>query len=96
MHIFANHVPEFLSKYGNLVMYTQQGMEKLNDETTINFARSTNYNFRNLDALKQLLQKKNRLEYLEDTGFERKPLMHKCSVCNETGHNKLTCDKNIC
>ena len=58
MHIFANHVPEFLSKYGNLVMYTQQGMEKLNDETTINFARSTNYNFRNLDALKQLLQKR--------------------------------------
>ena len=46
MHIFPNHVPEFLSKYGNLVMYTQQGMEKLNDKTTINFARSTNHNFR--------------------------------------------------
>ena len=38
-------------------------MEKLNNETTINFARSTNHNFHNLGALKQLIQKKNRIEY---------------------------------
>ena len=91
IHILSNHVSEFLQKYGNLVQYTQQGMEKLNDETTINFARSTNHNFHQLDALKQLMQKKNRLEYLQDAGNERKPLMHKCSICGETGHNKLTC-----
>ena len=46
-------------------------MEKLNDQTTIDFARSTNHNFRNLDALKQLLVKKNRIEQLEDSGCER-------------------------
>ena len=91
IHILANHVPEFLEKYGNLVQFTQQGMEKLNDETTINFARSTNHNFHNLGALKQLIQKKNRIEYLQDTGNERKILTHKCSICKDTGHNKLRC-----
>ena len=56
IHILANHVPEFLEKYGNLVQFIQQGMVKLNDETNINFARSTNHNFHNLGALKQLIQ----------------------------------------
>ena len=66
-------------------------MEKLNNDTTINFARSTNHNFHNLGALKQLIQKKNRIEYLQDTGNERKILTHKCSICKETGHNKWPC-----
>ena len=57
IHVMAMHIPEFLKKYGNLVQFTQQGMEKLNDQTTIDFARSTNHNYRNLDALKQLIYK---------------------------------------
>ena len=51
----------------------------------INFAHSTNHNFHQLDALKQLMQKKNRLEYLQDAGNERKPLMHKCSYVEKQG-----------
>ena len=94
IHILAQHVPEFLKKYGNLVQFTQQGMEKLNDKTTVYFARSTNHNYHNLDALKQLLLKKNRLEHLEDSGHDRQPLAHKCSVCHEIGHNKLRCNKS--
>ena len=34
MHAFAMHVAEFLRLYGNIVMFTQQGLEKLNDITT--------------------------------------------------------------
>lgn len=45
------HVPEFLKYYGNLITFIQQGLEKLNDQMTVDFARSTNHNYRNLDAL---------------------------------------------
>ena len=54
IHIMAMHVPEFIHKYDNLVQFTQQGL----DQTTIDFARSTNHNYKNLEALKQLLQKR--------------------------------------
>ena len=72
MHILAMHVPEFLKCYGNLVTFIQQGLEKLNDQTTVDFARNTNHNHRNLDALRQLMQKKNRVESLEDGKFQCK------------------------
>ena len=91
IHVMAMHIPEFLKKYGNLVQFTQQGMEKLNDQTTIDFAQSTNHNYRNLDALKQLMDKKNRIEHLEDHGFQRQSGTVTCSLCHETGHNQLTC-----
>ena len=32
IHILAMHIPEFLHKYKSLVVFTLQGMEKLNDE----------------------------------------------------------------
>ena len=51
MHILAMHVPEFLKCNGNLITFTQQGLEKYNDQMTIDFARNTNHNYRNLDAL---------------------------------------------
>ena len=68
MHIMVMHVPEFLIQYKNLVIFTQQGMEKLNDQTTIDFAKSTNHNYHNLDALKKLMDKRNRIECLQDSG----------------------------
>ena len=67
------HVPEFLLRYKNLVYFTQQGMEKLNDETTVDFARSTNHNYHNLQALKQLMTKRNHIEHLQDSNFQRVP-----------------------
>ena len=90
IHIMAMHIPEFIRKYENLAQFMQQGLEKLNDQTTIDFARSTNHNYRNLEALKQLLQKKNRMEHLEDNGIQRKPKPTKCSICKAEGHNKRT------
>ena len=35
MHAFAMHVSQFIDLYGNITMFTQQGLEKLNDLTTI-------------------------------------------------------------
>ena len=62
MHAFAMHVPEFLSLYGNIVMFSQQGLEKLNDITTIHFQHSTNH--RESEAYRQILEKGNRIEEL--------------------------------
>ena len=93
MHIMAMHVPEFLLKYKTLVIFTQQGMEKLNDQTTIDFAKSTNHNYHNLEALKQLVDKRNRIEYLQDSGFQRVPRQNICSVCHDKRHNSRTCKK---
>lgn len=89
MHIFAMHVPEFLHMYGNIVMFTQQGLEKLNDTTTQHFQRASNH--RDHESLKQLLEKRNRLESLKDSGYQRKKQVQRCSQCKQTGHNKRSC-----
>lgn len=41
MHIMAQHLQEFLKMYGNLVQFTQYGMEKLNDQTILQGVRIT-------------------------------------------------------
>ena len=58
IHVLAMHVAEFLCKYSNMVQFIQQGMEKLNDQTTIDYARSTNHDYRNIEALQQMIEKK--------------------------------------
>ena len=55
----AMHIPEFIYMHQNLAQFTQ-GLEKLNDQTTIDFARRTDHNHRNLDAHKKLLQKETK------------------------------------
>ena len=69
MHAFTMHVPEMLELHGNIVTFTQQGLEKLNDITTKQFQRSTNH--QELLSLRQILEKRNRIELLEDRGYER-------------------------
>ena len=70
MHAFVMHVPEFLRLHnGNISVFSQQGLEKLNDVSTKYFQRSSNH--RNEEALKQMLQKVNRIEILRDNGYER-------------------------
>ena len=89
MHAFAMHVPQFLSLHGNITIFTQQGLEKLNDVTTKYFQRSSNHH--EMGSLKQILEKHNRLEALEDGGHQRTKQIRKCSVCNCVGHNKRSC-----
>ena len=89
MHALAMHVSEFIHLYGNLVAFTQQGLEKLNDITTKQFQRSTNH--RDISSLKQILEKRNRIELLEDDEIKRVPKMQVCSICKLPGHNRKTC-----
>ena len=49
IHAFGMHIHEFISLYGNLSKFSQQGLEKLNDTTTIHYLRGTNH--RKNDAL---------------------------------------------
>jgi len=57
------YIPEFLHlNHGNISIFSQQGLEKLNDVSTQHFQRSSNH--RNEEALTQMLQKGNRIEIL--------------------------------
>ena len=79
MHAFAFHVPQFLHLYdGNITIFNQQGLEKLNDVTTKHFQRGTNHH--DTSALKQILQKHTRLQTLERFGYQRKKAIQKCIV----------------
>ncbi len=89
MHAFAHHIPEFISHYGNITAFKQEGLEKLNDITTKHFQRCTNH--RGSHALKQAHEKRNRIEDLEASGFSREKRSAKCSLCCQSGHNKRSC-----
>jgi len=43
MHSLAMHVSQFLDPYGILTKFNQQGLEKLNDLTTIYFQHASNH-----------------------------------------------------
>lgn len=89
MHAMIVHLPEFMELYGSIAPFTQQGLEKLNDVYTQYYFRSTNH--REQEALEQLLLKKNRLEAMEDEGYDRKKNRQKCSICSSYEHNKRRC-----
>jgi hypothetical protein len=89
VHSFAFHVPEFIAKYGGVCQFTQQGLEKLNDWTTQHFLRGTNH--RTTEALKQVMERRNRLEQLTDEGFKRTTRVQHCSICRQTTHTKRNC-----
>lgn len=92
MHVLISHIPEFLSLYGSISQFSQQGLEKLNDDITKDYFRSTNH--RDSEALKQLLLKLNRLEELNNDNCCREKKEHHCRSCNKTGHNSRTCKNN--
>ena len=85
-----NHVPEFLKIHGSILPFTQQGLEKYNDITTKMYFRSTNH--QGTQALAQIMEKQNRLEYLRDAGTTTVKCFNiTCSVCHQVGHNARTC-----
>ena len=89
MHALAMHVPEFMKLYGSILLFTQQGLEKLNDITTVHFQHSSNH--REAEALKQLLEKRNRIEELEREGHQRTKKTQHCGICRQAGHNRRSC-----
>lgn len=66
IHSFVFHVPEFLERYKNLNFFSTQALEKLNSVTKTHFFRNTNKK-RNM-FLQQLLEKANRIEFINLKG----------------------------
>eukprot|EP00112_Aurelia_sp_Birch-Aquarium-sp1_P026799 Seg9737.2 transcript_id=Seg9737.2/GoldUCD/mRNA.D3Y31 product="hypothetical protein" protein_id=Seg9737.2/GoldUCD/D3Y31 len=69
MHAFRCHVPQLLNMYGNIAFFNQQGLEKYNHTASKDYFRSTNH--RGIEALRQLMLKKNRINHLQIIGAER-------------------------
>ena len=86
IHVFSMHVPQFLSLHGNITIFIQQGLEKLNDLTTKYFQRSSNH--REMKSLKQILEKQS---FRHIRGWWRD--IRKCRVCKGVDHNKHTCNQ---
>ncbi|KAJ8040429.1 hypothetical protein HOLleu_14715 [Holothuria leucospilota] len=91
MHVLVYHVPESLRIHGNINVYSQQSVEKLNDTVTCWFFRSSNH--QNNSALKQVLCKQNRTDYLNTNCQRDRKFSVSCSACLGEGHNKRTCLK---
>ena len=87
MHLLVSHIPQFLDMYVTLAPFSQQGLEKLSDDLTKDYFRSTNH--RDYDALKQMLLKLNRLEDLTDQDCHCPKQVHVCKLCKTAGHNDL-------
>ena len=81
------HVAQFLSLHGNIGVYTQLGLEKSTDLIATYFQRSSNHH--EMDCLKQILEKQNRIDSLEE--YQRDKSLKKCSKCDFFGHNKRSC-----
>ena len=90
IHALMNHVGEFLKIHGSILPFTQ-GLEK-NDVLTKSYFRSSNH--QGEVALRQILEKQNRIEHLETIGVKKVKLMDiHCSNCRTAGHNRPTCSK---
>lgn len=89
MHLLIAHIPEFLRLYGSLAPYSQQGLEKLNDDVTKMYYRGTNHRIK--EALEQILLKRNRTEELARQSCSRTKRLHKCTLCGKSGHNARNC-----
>ena len=90
MHCMKMHVCQFMDIHGALLPFTQQGLEKYNDQMTKDYFRSSSH--RGQECLIQIMQKQNRIEHLEHSGVQRsKRFSVSCSNCGKQGHNRLTC-----
>ena len=88
MHVLTYHVPEVMRKHGNIALFCQQGLEKLNDHVTKWYFRSTNFG---KAALKQIMEKQSRLRLLEARCKRSPKWAVKCSICHQSHHNRATC-----
>jgi hypothetical protein len=65
IHVFCNHVHEFIQEHGNINTFNVEGLEKLNDISTLQYFRSTNKWVKEKKFILQLLLKRSRISYLE-------------------------------
>ena len=93
MHVLGYHVPEVMRAHGNISLFCQQGLEKLNDLVTKWYFRSSNFG---KNALKQIMQKQNRLRLLESKCKRSPKWLVRCSICHKQNHhNRTTCPEHI-
>ena len=84
-----NHIGEFMTIHGSILPFNQQALEK-NDVITKIFFRSSNH--QGDTALRQIIEKQNRIEHLESIGIKKIKLREiQCSNCKGQGHNRLSC-----
>ena len=62
MHMFNYHLIDQYKKYGNINYFNTQGLEKLNDLSTMDFFKATN---KREDYCFQILKRNMRLDYLD-------------------------------
>jgi len=55
------HVSEFLTLYGNIGIFNQPGLEKLNEFTTIFYQLIYASDHKEQESLMQILEKRNRI-----------------------------------
>ena len=66
IHALFYHVPEFIQKHKNLNLFQTQALEKLNDVRKTHYFRNTNK--KNEAFIEQLIEKANRLEFINLDG----------------------------
>lgn len=66
MHAFVSHLHEFVFLYQDINAFNCQGLEKLNDISTNQYFKGTN---KRSSALRQMMDKRNRMEYLASITF---------------------------
>ena len=69
IHALMNHVGEFMRVHGSIIPFTQQGLEKKNDIITKTYFRSSNH--QGEAALRQIIEKQNRIEHMETLGVKK-------------------------
>ena len=86
MHILVCHIAEVIKLNGNLSNFTEQGLEKLNDNVSKWYFRSTSFNKETV--LRQVIQKQNRLRKLQfDGGEKTRKVTQKCKRCKSKEHS---------
>jgi hypothetical protein len=67
IHVLCNHMHEFVEENGNVNVYNVEGLEKLNDISTMEFFKSTNkWIDRGSSFIKQMMQRRARLDFIEN------------------------------
>ena len=72
-------------------MFNQQGLEKYNDQCSKDYFRSTNH--KGVEALRQMMLKKNRMQLMQVSYIDRTRRKYICSNCSGVGHSVKTCVK---
>lgn len=94
IHIFVNHIPEFIEEHKDLNLFSTQALEKLNSLTKTQYHLQTNRQLKRSSYLKQLLEKANRMEFDHLNGkdilYSLLQYIHYCRFKNNVVKEKVS------